>query len=219
MREGAREAFEAVDSGDDERLETVLAADPGLADARDDAGVSLVRRARYAQRERMVDAILRRRPALDVHDAAAVGDVDRLEELVDADPASAAAVAGDGFTPLHLAAFFSHPRVVGALIRRGADPNAVAENGTGLRPLHSAAAADDRDSAALLLDAGADPNLAQRGGFTALHAAAAAGDVELIELLLARGADASARADDGRTARDIAAAGGHAELAERLAAG
>jgi len=216
MEDHERDAFHAVDSGDAERLASILSDHPDAAVARDGDGVSLLRRARYARRERMVEEILRLRPPLDVHDAAAVGDVGRLQELIDGAPDCATAVAGDGFTPLHLAAFFAHPRAVRALLERGADANAVAANGSDLRPLHSAAAAGDRESAALLLEAGADPDAKQRGGFAAIHAAANLGDRELIELLLERGADPSARCDDGRSAREIADAAGHPEAAELI---
>src|ERR1700745_716281 len=95
--------------------------------------------------------------ALDLFEAAALGDRARVGELLAADPAGAAAVAPDGFTALHLAAFFSadaeipRPRVAA-----GAPVSQPAANEMRVTPLHSAAAADAREFAAVLLEAGAE---------------------------------------------------------------
>jgi uncharacterized protein len=167
-------------------------------------GVSPLLEAQYAMDEERVAALLAEGPELDVHEAAAVGDVDRLRELLDGRPELASAVATDGFTALHLAAFFRRPEGVRLLLERGADPNAVAENAMRVTPLHSAAARGDHVAVRLLLAAGADPNARQQGGFVPLHAAVAVGDRELAEMLLAAGADPNARTDDGRTPEDLA---------------
>ena len=47
---------------------------------------------------------------------------------------------GDGFTPLHLAAFFGGADAVRAILATGADPDADAENTFKVRPIHSAVA-------------------------------------------------------------------------------
>jgi ankyrin repeat protein len=172
------------------------------------------------------DAILAERDPADVFEAAAVGDVARLAALLDEGDGGVGgdygaglvgAVSVDGFTPLHLAAFFRHPDAVALLIGRDADVDAVAANPMRVRPLHSAAAGGDPDAVRLLVEAGADVNAVQHGGYTPLHALAQHGDADGAALLLARGADAGARTDDGRTPADLAAAAGHAALAERLA--
>jgi uncharacterized protein len=182
-------AFDALAAGDADRLRGVLRERPALAAARDGDGISLVRRARYLMRDDLFEVVLAAHPELDVHDAAAVGDTDRLRGLVDEHPALLRAPASDGFAPLHLAAFFRQPHAVSLLLERGADPNAVAANDSCVTPLHSAAASGDRDCVLLLLDAGADPNARQRGDFVPLHAADAAGDRAMAELLLEHGAE------------------------------
>jgi ankyrin repeat protein len=212
-----REAFEAVHDGDAARLRALLEEDPGLAAAGGQDGVSLLLTAQYAMSEELVAAVLAAEPELDVHEAAAVGDSDRLRDLLDGRPELARAFAVDGFAPLHLAAFFRRPDAARVLLDRGADANAQALNKTRVAPLHSAAASADRDSARLLLAAGADPNARQEGGFVPLHSAAAAGDRELVELLLESGADRAAETDDGRTPAALARERGHGELAEQLA--
>jgi ankyrin repeat protein len=158
------------------------------------------------------DGILATRAPASVFEAAAVGDTARLGELLD-DPG---AMAEDGFTPLHLAAYFRHPEAVRLLLDRGAPVNAVAGNPTRVQPLHSAAAGGDTECVRLLVTAGADVNARQHGGFVPLHATAQNGDEAATETLLAAGADPSIATEDGRTAADFARDAGHLVLVERL---
>jgi ankyrin repeat protein len=172
----------------------------------------------YRGDQARVDELLAGGPELNVFEASALGRVQRLEQLLDADPGLVSAWADDGFTPLHLAAFFRRPEAARLLIERGALVDVVARNKElQVTPLQSAAASREEETAALLLERGADPNVQQRGGFTALHAAAQNGDSPLAELLVVHGADLAITADDGRTAADFARDSGHANLATRLA--
>lgn len=174
----------------------------------------------YRGDEARVEEILAAGPELDIFEAAAVGRSDRVEQLLDADPGRVSSWTEDGFTSLHLAAFFRRPETARLLVERGALIDVVARNEElRVTPLQSAAAAREEETAALLLERGADPNVRQRGGFTALHAAAQNGDDPLVALLLAHRADPALRTDDGRTAADIARDAGHTELAARLTSG
>jgi ankyrin repeat protein len=164
---------------------------------RDAEGLSPAMHALYRGATEDAEALIPDEPT--VFEAAAFGLEDRLEELLDSDRALAGAYSGDGFTALHLAAFFRRPGAVRLLLERGADANAVASNEQigPVRPLHSAAAAGDVESARLLVEHGAEVNARQRGGFTALHSAAQNRDQELASLLISSGADPSAATDDG----------------------
>jgi ankyrin repeat protein len=125
---------------------------------------------------------------LDIFEAASLGDVSRLGELLAGEPALAQARSDDDFTALHYAAFFDGPEAARLLLEHGADVNAFAGNELGVRPLNSAAAAGRRDVAAILLEHGADPNTPTRGGFTPLDAARENDDDELADLLRSHGA-------------------------------
>jgi ankyrin repeat protein len=160
-----------------------------------------------------VDELLSSSPALDIFEASAVGRSERVRELIGADPGLVSAWTEDGFTPLHLAAFFRQPETARLLVEHGALVDVVARNEQlRVTPLQSAVAARQEETAALLLERGADPNAQQLGGFTALHAAAHNGDEPIVRMLLARGADRALTAGDGRTAADFARDGGHPEL-------
>jgi len=213
-----REAmFDAIDAGDEARLTELLAAEPGLAGERDDDGVSAALHARYRDNHDAVRQLLATNPELDAFDAAGLGRADRLAELLGADAGVATAFASDGFTALHLAAFFGQTEAARLLLERSAQPNLVSRNQLKVMPLHSAAAGSHMGVARLLVAGGADVNATQRHGYTPLHAAAQNGNVELTELLLDAGADPTARTDDGQSPGDLAKAAGHAALAARLA--
>jgi ankyrin repeat protein len=214
----ARAVFEAVRAGDLAGLRACLDANPALARARE-KGISLVLTALYHRQPELAAVVAAELKELDVFEAAALDATGRLAELLEIDPELARGRAADGFTPLHLAAYFGNPDAARQLLATGADPDAVADNPTGLRPLHGAAAARSTAVAAVLLEAGADPNARQLGGWTPLHAAARHGDRELAQALLVGGAAAEQASDDGKTARELALEAGHGELAILLERG
>jgi ankyrin repeat protein len=147
-------------------------------------------RARYVDDEAELARLLAFDPELDVFEAAAVGRPSRLRELLDADPELVHAWSTDGFTALHLAAYFGNVDGVRLLLERGADHAAVSRNELGVQPLNSAAASREPERvevARLLLDAGADPNGELESGFRPLDAAEQTGDEALVALLRERG--------------------------------
>jgi ankyrin repeat protein len=202
----------AVTDGDIDRVEQLIGEDPMLAGSRDRKGISAVVHARYRDAEEILGVLLAAGPELDVFEAAAVGDGERVRELLNGKPELIRAFSPDGFTPLHLAAFFGHADVASDLVRRGADLRAVARNAMAVTPLHSAAAAGRSEVAKILVDAGAPVNDRQAGGWTPLHSAAQNGDTELVGLLLARGADPSVSNDAGKTPGDLASEHGHEDV-------
>jgi ankyrin repeat protein len=135
--------------------------------------------------------------ALTIFEAAALGNVTRLEVLLDEDPSRANAVGDDGFHALGLACFFGQLDAARLLLANGADVNALSSNDrVQTAAIHAAAAAQNTDEdgryslVALALEYGADPNLEQGGGFRAIDAARQNGDTRIEQLLLENGAEA-----------------------------
>lgn len=210
--------FAGVDSGDVETVNRLLAADPSLASERGPDGVSALLHARYRNHRAVLDALLAADPEMDVFDAAALGQIDRLRSRLDEDPTRARSFAADGFTALHLAAFFGKAEAARVLLDAGASAATYGRNDLANQPLHAAAAGRHIEVCRVLLAAGADVRTGQRGGITPLHQAAQHGDGEMTELFLSAGADPSARASDGKAPADLAEDAGHGDLAMRLRA-
>lgn len=210
--------FEAIERDDAREVRRVLADAPTLATSRDEHGVSALMRARYRSDDAVIAALRERIDRLDVFEAAAFGDVAGLAELVDLDPALTTSYAADGFTPLHLAAFFGHPEAAGLLLERGAEVDAFGRGWMTGTALHSAVSRMRTEVVRLLLAAGANPNVRQSHGWTPLHGAAHNGDLTSVDALLDAGADPAARNDEGRSVLELAEEAGHAETIERIRA-
>jgi ankyrin repeat protein len=204
MASTSDDLFGLIENDDVDGVRALLAEQPWLAAERDDEGVSPLLRARYRMDRGLVEAVKQHVERLNVFEAAAFGDLDRLSELLGEDPDLLDAISGDGFTPLHLAAFFGQTDAVRLLIARGATPDPAGRGWMIGTPLHAAAAGSHASIVHLLLEAGADPNTRQRHGFTPLHAAAANADLESVEALIAAGADLTVKNDDGDTPLTLA---------------
>lgn len=190
--------------------------DPSSAAARDDTGLSAVLLARYYGRTEILETLLGAVPELDIFEAAAVGHVERVHDLIEGDPPLVGVWSTDGFTPLHLACFFGHLEAARLLLEAGANVGVPARNPMRVQPLHSAAASGQVEIVRELLARGADPNARQEGGFVPIHAAAQNGDEALAGLLLEHGADPAVADESGKTAADHAREAGHDAALEFL---
>ncbi|MBV9269047.1 MAG: ankyrin repeat domain-containing protein [Acidobacteriaceae bacterium] len=205
-----------VKRGDLNGVRAAVAEDPGLLDAVNETGQTAFLLAKYYGQQQTAEYLLSLNPTLDVFTACVAGMTDRVIGEIERDSSFLSAHGSDGWTPLHLAAFFGHPVLAAALIGRGADVNVLSTNQMQNTPLHAAVAGRKLDLVKLLLERGADVNARQHGGWTALHGAAQAGDREIVELLLANGAHTNVRADNDQSPLDLALMKGHQEVASLL---
>ena len=210
------DVFEAISSGNLDRLKALVATDAAAAVARDGKGVSALMTTLYHRRGEMADVLLDRGLELDVFEAAALGRVTRVAQLIDADSALVNAWSADGFSTVHLAAFFAQAETSRLLITRGANVAAVAKNDMLVQPLHSAAAGGSVELVTVLLDAGAPVNAKQQAGFTALQSAAVGNMLDMARVLLDHGAVPQLCADDGKDAVAMALSKGHEEMVTLL---
>ena len=216
MSESVAEIFAAIEAGDVAALHALLVRQPAQGSARHPSGATALVFALYLRRPDLAEVVRASLPSLDFFEASATGDDARVAALLVADPASVHAWTPDGFTALHLAAFFARPLIVRRLLEAGADPSATSRNAMQVQPLHSALSARAQDVTMLLLEAGAPPDAAQQQGWTALMSAAMHGDDAMADLLLRFGASRAPVEEGGRTASDLALEKGFVQLAERL---
>jgi ankyrin repeat protein len=206
---------EAIETGDVAAVEGLLRADPGLSRGRE-GGLSAVMLAAYHKQDAIAGMLLDTRGPADLFEAAALDLADRVRALIGWDPRAVAARSSDGFTALHLAAYFGRPDIVRLLIEAGSYVEAVAEHASKVRPLHSGVAGRHVLVVEALLAAGADVEARQERGFTPLMGAAAGGSREILERLLVAGADKGARNAADQTAADFAREHHHGELEKLL---
>lgn len=210
------ELIEAIKANDLAALRGFLQREPRLADAKDETGVSAILLALYFGRREAASLLCEHRQAFSVHELAALGRAPDLLRELRQRPSALDSLSSDGWTPLHLAAFFGHAEAVRQLIAAGAKVNERSQNPMSNLPLHAAMVAGDVDVVKALLEAGAEVNAKQHAGYTALQAAAARGNLPVVELLLKHGADPAMVNDDGNTAKSLAEKKGHAAVAARV---
>jgi ankyrin repeat protein len=205
----------AIKAGEFVRVKALVSADPSLVNARSSTGESAILAAVYGGRKEIANLLVARGATLTLYEACAAGEYDRVERLLECG-APVNACSDDGWTPLHLAAFFGHEKVTELLIAHAADVHARSRNANGNTPLHAALAANQKMAAGLLIGGGADVNAVDAAGWRPLHLAAAHNNLDVMKALIAQGADVSAANAEGLTPLAFARQHNHREAAALL---
>ena len=141
---------------------------------------------RRARDPRIVGLLLEHGATRDLTIAAALGDLDGVRRMLDADPARIRETRPSGRRPLPAAIEFDHDDVARLLLERGADPKWAEPTSPKGRALHAAVSAGKLDLVKLLLAHGADPNSDVDSSGNAVSAAATD---EIRALLESRGGE------------------------------
>jgi ankyrin repeat protein len=208
--------IDAIKAGEFERVKAMVSADPALIDARGRTGESAILTAVYHRQKEIVNLLVARGVTMTVFEACAAGEVERVERLIASDRSAINGFSADGWTPLHLAAFFGHTQLAELLLAHDADVAARSHNANGNTPLHAALAGNHKMVAGLLIGRGGDVNAADAGGWRPLHLAAANNNLDAIKALIAQGADVLAGNGEGRTPLSLAQEKNHREAAAFL---
>jgi len=136
--------------------------------------------------------------------AVEAGDLQKVRDMLEADPKLVNARTGDDLPALCIAVMQDKKDLADLLLAKGAHVNAKTKNG--MTALHWAAACARTDHAKLLLGKSADVNAKSMKGMTALHWAATSGNKEIAELLIENGIDVNARLSEGNRATALALA-------------
>jgi uncharacterized protein len=208
--------FQAIQAGDAGKVKALLDSNASLATAKNEKGQSALLMAVYSGRKEIRDLLLARGFELELDEAAAAGQLERVKQIVSQNPELAKSYSPDGFPVFALPAAFGHLEVAEYLLGKGADVNAAATNGTGYNALTGAVASGHTAIVGWLLENGADPNYRYGAGYSPLLTAAANGHLGIVSILLASSADLHAKTSDGKTALSFAQERGHAEVSEFL---
>lgn len=133
---------------------------------------------------RMIQLLLEHGATLDLTVASALGDIDRVRQMLDAEPARIRDTRPSGRRPLSAAIEAGHNEIARLLLERGVDPNWGEPTAPKGRALQVAASTGKHEMVELLLAHGADPNSTVDSSGNAVSAAATP---EIRALLVARG--------------------------------
>src|SRR5215510_2190816 len=100
--------IDAIKAGEFDRVKAMVSAEPALMDARSRTGDSAILTAVYHRQKEIVNLLVARGASLTIFEAAAAGELERVERSIASEPESVRDYSADGWTPLHLAAFFGH---------------------------------------------------------------------------------------------------------------
>ncbi|QWU45537.1 ankyrin repeat domain-containing protein [Bacillus sp. NP247] len=153
---------------------------------------------------------------ISVTQAVISGEKEKIVEIINEDRSIVNSYSEDGWTPLHLAAYFGQKEIASFLLEHGANIHIRAKNENENTPLQAAIANKQSELVAFLIEKGSDVNAVQSGGWTGLHEAALLGNEEIIILLLENRANKTIKKNDGKTAYDIALEKGHEHLLHHL---
>jgi ankyrin repeat protein len=175
------ELIAAIKVGDLPDVNQRIRQNPALASGRLATGESPVMTALYRGHQTIVDALIAAGAEIDVFAAAALGRLQELRNTLDG--TSVNAYSYDGWTPLHLAAFFGRHDAAQVLLDAGADVTAVSQNSLANTPLHAATAGKHSDVALLLYARGGDKAVTDVGGYTPLQIAEQNGLASVVEAM------------------------------------
>lgn len=209
---------ELIKNRDDAALRAALQQNPALADGKNEQGIPYLLFAAYYRNQPAIDLLKKHKSSLNIFEAAAIGDTEKLQELAGQDASLVNGFAPDGFTPLGLACYFGQAEAARLLISLGAGVNIASSNSFRVAPLHSACAISHFELVKLLVEHGADVNARQSSGVTPLHSAAHNGQLQIAELLVEHGAEVNAQMDSGQTPLSMAEEKGFSEVAGFLRA-
>jgi 7,8-dihydropterin-6-yl-methyl-4-(beta-D-ribofuranosyl)aminobenzene 5'-phosphate synthase len=216
------EIHKAAMEGNLEKVQALIADNPGLTDAKDEMGRTPLHLACHGGHTELVKLLLAKGADMEAkfpNGSTALfwtipeGHKEILELLM-AKGADIQAKQNDGTSLLHIAAALGQSEIAELLIEKGLNPNTKQSGGS--TPLVYAVSRGHRQVVELLLDKGADVNVQDNAGYSPVHVAAIRANKEMLQVLISKGADLNQKNRMGLTALHDTAMQGQKEIVALL---
>src|SRR5262245_54995476 len=115
-----KDLLDAIVSGDLQAVRSIIKQDPTAVQAITETGESALILAVYRNRTEIAEMLVAAGAPMNIYEASAMGKKEKITELLQSQPDLIYSYSHDGWTPLHLAAFFGHREAIELLIQRGA---------------------------------------------------------------------------------------------------
>jgi ankyrin repeat protein len=211
--------FDSIEKADIPALNLLLQENPDYLAQTNSRLITPLLYSLYMGKPEIAKIIYATKYSFTLHECVAMNDIDRVKKMIDENPSSVNSFSSDGWTSLHLAAFFGHREIVNLLLGNGAPVDGPSRSSAsyGNSPLQAATAMSRYEVIKLLLERGANVNFVQQpGGFTPLHIAASRNDANIVRLLIDNSADKHSMTDDGKRPVDIAKERNNTEVVNYL---
>ncbi|MFC4304143.1 ankyrin repeat domain-containing protein [Cohnella boryungensis] len=213
--------IEAIKLNNVEKVSELINKDLSLVNAKNNRGETAILMAAYYRSQEIKELLLNNGAELNIFEASAVGNSQRVKDLLNESPERVDSYSADGFTPLGLASHFGNEETVKLLLEHGADIDARGRDGSlNNMAIHAAIGGNHEHIVKLLIEHGADISVKCEGkwrlGFTPLHVAAYFGRESIIRMLLNAGANKMDKTDNSETPYDLAVIREHPESATLL---
>jgi len=219
----ASEIHDAVSDSNFVEVKSLLEKNPGLIEAKNDAGLTPLNLAAFQGQMDILVFLLDKGADIHtgdnegsnpIHNAAATGKEEIVEFLVNEKNCDVNVTDNNEVTPLHFAAGSGNFELVKFLIQNGAEVNS--RSNIGATPLHNAIYGDNIDVIRLLIEKGSEIDIANQWNVQAIHLAVHKGNPEVVKLLIKKGADIHAITDNEENPLIWAIVGRRFEMADLL---
>lgn len=200
-----KKLFHKIINNEADDAKQILNNNPGLLNAVDKTGRTPLRWASHKKNTELVDWLIKKGAKIDIIYASEIGDLKKVQELINSDKQLVNYKDKIGKTPLHWATLYGHIDIVRYLVTKGANVNSkdIKQSSVLHHAISSLGPDDKSEILNILIDNGVELNPRDNVGRTPLYRAVllptTEGALNKIMILLKNGSDMYISSNDSRT--------------------